>query len=201
MSLVTFLQLFQSLSIVLLISLSNLPDASIIDSKYVRLATLLSWIPFIYRTYSLVLPLFTVIYIVLLPLIFRPNFSNSSLYYINLFNSIFYFLSTKWFRYYIEHTMIDFLSQFSLAHKTLFWKQRQLEADLWWRTILTSKLPVVLTVLFTLIFNSRYVFLIMPVYFSGIPASCKYFYNSTLDILSYAFSKSKKTMCKTCCFT
>ena len=71
----------------------------------------------------------------------------------------------------------------------------------WCRLTFTSKPSVVATPLLTLVFTSLYIFFISRTYFSGAIFSLKHLHSSSLGTLSYAFSRSMNTICKSLPFS
>ena len=74
-------------------------------------------------------------------------------------------------------------------------------AEPWCRPTFTSKPSVVPTPLLTLVFTSLYISFISRTYFSGTIFSLKHLHSSSLGTLSYAFSRSMNTICKSLPFS
>ena len=79
--------------------------------------------------------------------------------------------------------------------------RKGLSAEPWCRLTFTSKHSVVPTPLLTLVFTSLYIFFISRTNFSGTIFSFKHLHSSSLGTLSYTFSRSMNTICKSLPFS
>ena len=104
-------------------------------------------------------------------------------------------LRTEPHRRHTSCSMVHCLTLLANTSKTIL-KRKGLSAEPWRRPTFTSKPSVVPTPLLTLVFTSLHISFISRTYFSGTIFSLKHLHSYSLGTLSYAFSRSMNTICK-----
>ena len=88
---------------------------------------------------------------------------------------------------------------FSVSESIIMANRKGLKADHWWSPTSIAKGSLVPAAHLTTVSHWWYMSFTSLMYFSGTPLSRMHQYSSSLGTLSYAFSKSMNTQCKSCC--